>query len=80
MRPVRYQAFIITGAAAGLIAAVVLVLMGDPSATQYTGGSVLGYFAVFFGIVGAILGGFVGVVIETVQRRRAERDTRRGPA
>lgn len=68
-RPVRYRGFVLTGLAVGVIAAVILWAVGtqDP---RYPPLAALGYLAALLGLIGAVLGGTVGVVVETVQARR----------
>jgi hypothetical protein len=76
-RPVRYTGFIVTGLVIGLVAAVLVWVFGsgDP---RYPAAAVLGYLAALGGLVGAVLGGTVGVVIETVTTRRYRRRVTRG--
>jgi hypothetical protein len=68
-RPVRYQGFILTGLAFGVVAAVVLWAVGtqDP---RYPPLSALGYLAGLLGLIGAVLGGAVGLAVEVGQARR----------
>lgn len=83
-RSPRYAVFVITGAVAGLVLGVVLATVG--SAPDATGGAgVLGYLVAFGTLLGALAGGTVAVVAETLlnrgRRARARRPhggTRRG--
>lgn len=71
-RPVRYTGFLVTGLVIGLVAAVLVWAFGsgDP---RYSGAAALGYLAALGCLVGAVLGGTVGVVVETVTTRRYRR-------
>ena len=66
-----------TGLVVGLVAAVLVWALGsgDP---RYSGAAALGYLAGVGGLVGAVLGGTVGVVIETVATRKYRRRATRG--
>ena len=68
-RQVRYPAFILTGAAIGALAAVVVTLTGSLRG-EYATTTVLAYLAALFALLGALLGGAVAVVVEAVLRRR----------
>jgi hypothetical protein len=59
-REPRYAAFLVTGAALGVLVALVasLTTSGDGA---YSRGAVFGYVAVVLGVVGALLGGVVAV-------------------
>lgn len=61
-REPRYALFLATGAAVGVLAAVVAVLVLAPSGT-YSGPTVLGYLAVSLGLLGALLGGLAAVLL-----------------
>ncbi len=71
-REIRYQAFIGTGVVVGLIAAGVLALVGTPRG-DYSSGAVFGYLAVSCGLLGALVGATVAVVIDAVRQRRRRR-------
>ena len=58
--------FLGTGAVLGVLAAVVLGLAGSGDA-DHGRGSVVGYLALLLGLLGALLGGVVAVVLD---RRR----------
>jgi hypothetical protein len=62
-RAPRYGAFLGTGAVVGLLAALVggLTGPGDPSVGR---GPLVGYLALSLGLLGALLGGGVAVLIE----------------
>lgn len=62
-RAPRYVPFLATGALLGLVAAVVLAFALPPVPRLGTG-SVLGYLAFVLGLVGALLGGAVAVLLD----------------
>ena len=68
----RYEAFILTGALAGVVGALALGAFrpGDPS---YGRGSTLLYLGLLLALVGGLAGGLLAVGLE----RRAERGARR---
>ena len=67
-RAPRYRAFLITGAALGvLVAAVSTVAL--PVTGNYSAGGVFGYLAVSLGLFGALLGAGVAVLVERPRRR-----------
>jgi membrane associated rhomboid family serine protease len=74
---VRYTGFLVTGLVVGLVAAILVWAFGsgDP---RYPAAAALGYLVALGGLVGAILGGTVGVVVETVTTRRYRRRATRG--
>ncbi|MGF1647575.1 MAG: hypothetical protein ACFCVF_11750 [Kineosporiaceae bacterium] len=76
-RPVRYRGFVLTGLAVGVIVAVIVWAVGtqDP---RYPPLAALGYLAALLGLIGAVLGGTAGVVVETVQAHRHRGRTTRG--
>lgn len=71
-RRVRYQGFIVTGLVAGLLAAAVLAAAA-PESPRYAPTAVLGYLVALLGLIGAVLGGAVAVVVESVQARGRSR-------
>lgn len=73
----RYVGFVVTGLVVGLVAAILVwsTGSGDP---RYSGAAALGYLAAVGGLIGAVLGGTVGVVVETVAARRYRRRATRG--
>lgn len=68
-RAPRYRPFGITGAVLGVLAGVVLAL-SFTAASDYSMQTIVGYFAAIFGLIGAVVGLGVAVLIE---RRRPER-------
>jgi hypothetical protein len=66
-RSPRYGAFLVTGALVGVALAVVSGLMGTGDGSIGTG-QLIGYLAMVFGLLGALLGGAVAVVIERFSR------------
>ncbi len=72
-RSVNYPAFLLTGAVVGVIVGGLLEFLG-PGGTTETGGAVytaissLSYLAMFFGLVGCLIGGIVALVLD---RRRS---------
>jgi hypothetical protein len=66
-RAPRYPVFLGTGAAVGVLVAVVAGLSG--AATGETSrGELVGYLAIGFGLVGGLLGGLVAVVLDRGRR------------
>ena len=65
-RTPNFVRFIVSGAVVGVVVGVVITVVGD-SATDYPGWSQLGLLAMTFGLLGALLGAVVGVLLE---RRR----------
>ena len=63
----RYGAFLLTGGVVGLVVAVVAGLAGSPDPGQ-SRGPLIGYLAVLLGLLGALLGGVVALVLD---RRRS---------
>lgn len=61
-REPRYAMFLVTGAVVGVLAAVVVMLVGAPPGT-YSRPTVLGYLAVSLGLLGALLGGVAAVLL-----------------
>ncbi len=66
-RSPRYGAFLVTGAVVGVLLAVVSGAIGTGDGSISTG-RLIGYLAVVFGLLGALLGGGVAVVIERLSR------------
>jgi hypothetical protein len=66
-RSPRYGAFLVTGAAVGLLLAIVSGVIGTGDGSIGTG-RLIGYLAIVFGLLGALLGGGVAVVIERLSR------------
>ena len=65
-RAPRYRAFVLTSLLAGVVLAAVLAATTAPSG-GYSQASLFGYLGVALGLVGAVLGGLVAVLLE---RRR----------
>lgn len=65
-RTPRYPAFLLTGAAVGVLAAVVLVL--GPGADVADRARLLSYLAALLGGLGALAGGVVAVLLEGRRR------------
>lgn len=69
----NFVAFIATGTILGMIAgALISTLSGNP-ARNFTENAAMGYMAVTFGVIGAILGGLAGVLAEMFFTRRDNR-------
>jgi hypothetical protein len=66
-RSPKYGAFLVTGALVGVVLAVISGLMGTGDGSMGTG-QLIGYLAMVFGLLGALLGGAVAVVIERFSR------------
>ena len=66
-RAPRYGAFLLTGGIVGVVVAVVAGLAGpgDPGQSR---GPLIGYLAVLLGLLGALLGGVVALLLD--RRRR----------
>ena len=67
-RAPRYRSFVITAAALGVAVAAVVTL-SRPVAGNYSAGSVFGYLAVSLGLLGALVGAAVAVLVERPRRR-----------
>lgn len=65
-RAPRYRAFVLTGIGVAVLVSLVAALVSDP-ADGYTQRQLFGFLLVSLGVVGAILGGLVAVLVE---RRR----------
>lgn len=77
-RTPRYSVFLVTGGTLGLLAGLGLATFG--AAATATGGSgVLGYFAALGAFIGALLGGTLAVVAESVLNRGRRGRARRPP-
>lgn len=68
-RAPRYRAFVLTGAVAGVLVALVLTRV-FPETGQFSARAVLGYLGVGLGLIGAVLGGLLAVFVERPRRRR----------
>ncbi|HET8617246.1 MAG TPA: hypothetical protein VFL94_17130 [Actinomycetales bacterium] len=66
-RSPRYVAFLVTGAAVGVLLAIISGAIGTGDGSISTG-RLIGYLAMLFGLLGALLGGAVAVVIERLSR------------
>jgi hypothetical protein len=65
-RAPRYGSFLVTGAIIGIALGVVLSF-ARPSTGDFSQNSVVGYVAATLGLIGALIGGAIAVVLE---RRR----------
>ena len=63
----RYGAFLVTGAVIGVAVAVLSGMIGTGDGSIGTG-QLIGYLAMVFGLLGALLGGAAAVVIERFSR------------
>ncbi len=72
-RSPRYSSFLATGAGAGLLAAVVLTLLGD-GGEQFTRGQQLLYLGLVLMLAGGLVGGALAVLLEGRRGRAAGRD------
>ncbi|WP_417219932.1 hypothetical protein [Arthrobacter sp.] len=68
----KFWPFAGAGAVVGVLAAMFTALAGDPGG-EFTQGSVFGFFAVVFGLAGALLGCIVFLVVDAILRRRTRR-------
>jgi hypothetical protein len=66
-RSPRYGAFLVTGGLVGVFVALVSGTIGTGDGSISTG-RLIGYLAVVFGLLGALLGGAVAVLIERFSR------------
>lgn len=66
-RSPRYGAFLLTGAVIGVIVAVISGAIGTGDGSLGAG-RLIGYLAMVFGLLGALLGGAVAVVVEHFSR------------
>ncbi len=62
-RAPRYGSFVATGALVGIVLGVVLSL-SQPASGQFSQNSVVGYVAAILGLVGALVGGAVAVLLD----------------
>jgi hypothetical protein len=67
-RAPKVQVFLLGGALLGVVAALVVTLVG-PQNPEFTFGSVFGYFLVIFGIIGVGVGGLVWLVLDRRSRK-----------
>jgi hypothetical protein len=65
-RAPRYSAFLLTGAALGVLVALVAAMSG-PAGQDVSRGALLGYLVVLLGLLGGLAGGVVALVVD---RRR----------
>jgi hypothetical protein len=63
-RAPRYRAFGFTGAGLGIILGIVLGFTLRTSGDQYSAQTIAGYFAASFGLIGALLGLGLAVLVE----------------
>ena len=68
-RAPRYRAFVGTGAALGVVLALLLTTY-FPDDGRFSTASVLGYLAVILALVGGLLGAVAALVVEAAARRR----------
>ena len=62
-RAPRYGSFVVTGAAVGVVIAVILSL-SRPATGEFSRNSVIGYLAATLGLLGALLGAAVAVLLD----------------
>ncbi len=62
-RAPRYGSFVVTGAVVGIVLAVV-VSLSQPATGQFSQNSVVGYVAAIFGLVGALAGAALAVLLD----------------
>lgn len=67
-RAPRYRAFVLTGLVVGVAIALLLTRIFRETG-EFSTRAVLGYLAVGLGLLGAVLGGLVAVLIERPRRR-----------
>lgn len=67
-RSPRYGAFLVSGAVVGVALAVISGAIGTGDGS-ISAGRLIGYLAVVLGLLGALLGGAVAVLIERFSRR-----------
>jgi len=66
----NFVAFIATGTIVGMVVGVLISMLSDNPSVTFSESAALGYMAVTFGVLGAILGGLAGVLAEMVITRR----------
>ena len=66
-RAARYGAFLVTGAVVGVALAVISGAIGTGDGSLGAG-RLIGYLAIVFGLLGALLGGAIAVLIERFSR------------
>ncbi|MDI3330725.1 MAG: hypothetical protein QJR09_08315 [Micrococcus sp.] len=69
-RAPKVQVFLLGGALLGVLAALVVALIG-PANPEFTLGSIFGYFVVIFGIIGVGVGGLVWLALDRRSRKHA---------
>lgn len=67
-------AFLITGAAVGAIAGLLVGALG-PGSLAYTRGAIIGFFLITFLIVGATVGAVVALVLDRISLKRSRHVT-----
>mgnify|MGYP002653092778 CR=1 FL=1 len=67
-------AFLITGAAVGAIAGLLVGALG-PGSLAYTRGAIIGFFLMTFLIVGATVGAVVALVLDRISLKRSRHVT-----
>lgn len=72
----RFWPFIATGAAIGLIIALISAFTGTESA-DFTRGTIASFLGAGFAAAGALLAGIVYLIVDRVTRSRARRATAR---
>ena len=70
----KFWPFMGVGAALGVIIALISAFTG-PESAEFTRGSVAGFLAVGFGMVGVLLAGIAFVIVDRVTLKRARRAT-----
>lgn len=70
-RAPKFVPFMAAGTVLGIAAAAATALAG-PENAEFTRGAVFGFFTVFFGLAGLLLGAVVALVLDRVSVRRAE--------
>lgn len=68
-RAPRYRAFVVSGAVAGVLLGVLVAMLVQPApgVEEFSRGTVVRYFAAIVGLVGAVVGAGLAVLVE---RRR----------
>jgi hypothetical protein len=70
-RAPRYGSFVVTGAAVGVVIALVLSL-SRPATGQFSQNSVIGYVAATLGLLGALAGAGVAVLLDRRRPRTSD--------
>lgn len=68
VRTPKYSAFIGTGVFIGVLLGIGFTIAAGDRAATYSLGSRLGYLCAIFGLLGALLGGAVAVLVERYRR------------